>query len=429
MITGCQIPLHGLVLSLSEALDWAHPSLAAHQMRVAYIATTMAREMDIRGTDLSDILLAAAQHDIGLTITYGDSSESHKGPSENRTWVEAGYELLHQEPFLSRAAEIVRYLHIPWQEGRGAATQTGPVPLGSHILSVADAAERAIDRGAPVLGQAAFVLKQVVCLAGNMFHPGCVEAFRTAARPESFWLDCTSERVYGILLKQVDWIPLLLDEATIDSIAQIFARVADSTSPWTSSHSASVAATAVELARRFTFSPREQSLVRVAGHFHDLGKLTVPSQILDKQDKPTSQEWAAIRAHPYYTLRLLDTIGGMSQIAEWAAFHHERADGKGYPFRISAQDLTLGSRIMAVADVFSAITEDRPYRKAMSRRASIDTLNQQVKDGALDGNVVALLQGNYDEIDAVRRAEQASYAREQKSLAGRLAERRMAAVC
>ena len=105
--------------------------------------------------------------------------------------------------------------------------------------------------------------------------------------------------------------------------------------------------------------------MRAAGYLHDLGKIAVPSRILDKPAPPSQHEWAVLREHTYHTFRVLDTIGGMPQISEWAAFHHERLDGTGYPFGHEGKDLTLGARIMAVADIFTAVTEDRPYRAAL----------------------------------------------------------------
>ena len=96
-----------------------------------------------------------------------------------------------------------------------------------------------------------------------------------------------------------------------------------------------------------------------------------------------------IKGHTYHTFRILHTIGGMPRITEWAAFHHEWLDGNGYPFRHEGKDLTLGARIMAVADVFTAITEDRPYRKGMAREDVLSVLNEQAQGTVLDGDVKA----------------------------------------
>jgi len=95
---------------------------------------------------------------------------------------------------------------------------------------------------------------------------------------------------------------------------------------------------------------------------------------------------------------MLNQIEGFETIKLWAAYHHERLDGKGYPFHIKGEDIPLGSRIMAVADVFTAITEDRPYRKGMTQDRTVKILNNMVKNGALDGTVVRLVKENYEAI-------------------------------
>ena len=106
--------------------------------------------------------------------------------------------------------------------------------------------------------------------------------------------------------------------------------------------------------------------------------------------------------HPYLTYRTLEAVKGMAELSSWASFHHERLDGNGYPFHLKAEDLSAGSRIMAVADVFTAITEDRPYRKGMQRRETAQTLEKMVKVKALDGDTVSALMFHFDDINAVR---------------------------
>ena len=417
MIINPQVPLHRLVLSLSEALDFVHPKVADHQQRVAYIATRLGRRMGLTGKALVDLFHAAALHDIGLINRDNRIKLLHLGQLEAVHWhAEAGYELLKANPLFSRPAEILRYHHVPWEDGRGAERDGRPVPLESHIISLADGVEVAIDRNRPILEQSRALVRKTNTRSGGRLHPDCVSAFQELARAEAFWLDATSERIYSVLLRQADWPTLTIDEVTLGPIAEVFARIVDSASPWTAVHSAGVAATAVALAERLKFSPRELHLMRAAGYLHDLGKLSTPTRILDKPGKLTENEYAAVRAHTYHTFRILDTIGGMPQICEWAAFHHERLDGNGYPFHHTADDLTLGSRIMAVADVFTSISEDRPYRAGMPSDKAQTVLQTMVDKGALDGDVVRVLIDAYDDIFEVRRQEQARYGEEQRRL-------------
>jgi HD-GYP domain-containing protein (c-di-GMP phosphodiesterase class II) len=417
MFVNPQVPLHRLILSLSEALDYVHPQVVGHQHRVAYIATNMARALGLQGLDLLDVFNAAALHDIGIIGVENRVKALHEKQMDAVSWhPEAGFELLRDTPLFANAAALIRHHHVSWAGGRGAEHDSGPVPPASHILALADAVERKIDRNTPILQQADLITREVASMSGEEFRPDCVDAFVRVSQPEAFWLDMASERIYSVLLRQMDWPMLTVDEASVGPIAQLFGRIVDAASRWTLLHSAGVTATAVALAEQFGFSPRELYFMRAAGYLHDLGKLSVPTGILDKFAALTRDEMSVIKGHPYHTFRILDTIGGMPQISEWAAFHHERLDGNGYPFHHTSENLPLGSRIMAVADVFTAVAEDRPYRPGMSAREALGVIGRLAAGGGVDGDVVAMLKREYDTLDAVRRDEQAAYGEKQKRL-------------
>ncbi|MBO7375941.1 MAG: HD domain-containing protein, partial [Clostridia bacterium] len=167
-------------------------------------------------------------------------------------------------------------------------------------------------------------------------------------------------------------------------------------------HSAGVAASATALARFAGMSEDECKMMKIAGHLHDIGKLKVPRAILEKPEKLTEEEFNIIKEHPYYTRLNTMNVEGFEKISQWAGFHHEKLNGKGYPFHLSAADLDTGARIMAVADIFSAITEVRPYRAGMSKDAAFGVLNENVKSGGIDGELVAFLGEHYEEIDRLR---------------------------
>ena len=418
MIINPQVPLHRLVMSLSESLDHVSLSMTNHQLRVAYISTRMARLMGYRGRQLRDVFHAGALHDIGLIRAEHRIRAATINDLEGLHWHgEVGYELLRDNEFFADAAAIVRHHHIAWDDGRCVVKHHRPVPKASHILALADHVDRLTRKGVPILHQAEGIIERIIDGRGKLFQPDCVDAFLSASASQAFWLDVASKRIYSVLNAQIDWPTLTIDEEAIGGIAHIFGRVVDGLSPWTGTHSAGVAATAVALAERMHFSPREIKLMRAAGYLHDLGKITVPSEILDKQGKPTKAEWAILQGHTYFTFRILDTIGGMPQVSEWAAFHHERLDGKGYPFGHNAKDLTLGARIMAAADTTTALLENRPYRKGMSEQETIEILRKLVADGGLDGDVVDVLLRDFDPINAIVQEEEAAYAVEQRDLA------------
>ncbi len=415
MIINPQVPLHRLVLSLCDALDGLTSNVADHGLRTAYVATNAARHLGIDGERLRDVFHAAALHDIGVPwaarMTPTESDPSWQGIGGH---AEAGYALLCQDDLFEGAARIVRCHHLPWDGGRSVGAPEPEMLLAGQIVHLADVVASAFSATPSPLQLADQLVRRVQSLSGQEFHPDVAEAFCSAARPEAFWLNCSSRRIYGLVTNELDWPTVTIDVGAVERIANIFGQVVDGLSPWTATHSAGVAACAQALAERLSFSPREAELIHGAGYLHDLGKLMVPTSVLDKPGKLDAAETAMIQEHSYHTHRILSTIGGMPQISEWSSFHHERLDGEGYPFHHGAKDLTLGSRVMAVADTFAALAEDRPYRPGMSRPEALKILDELVRSGGRDGDVVAVIHRDYDEIDGIRCTEQADYAARQQ---------------
>jgi putative nucleotidyltransferase with HDIG domain len=171
-----------------------------------------------------------------------------------------------------------------------------------------------------------------------------------------------------------------------------------------------VATVAAYLAQARGYSQAEVKLMRVAGLFHDIGKLAIPNTILEKPGKLTEREFAIIKQHPYYTYRILEKIDGFQMIAEWAALHHETLDGAGYPFRVADNSLQLGSRIVAVADVFTALSENRPYRQTLDLKEIEKIMRGMVGNRKLDGAVVSDLFLNSTELYTIMQQRAAAYA-------------------
>jgi HD-GYP domain-containing protein (c-di-GMP phosphodiesterase class II) len=166
------------------------------------------------------------------------------------------------------------------------------------------------------------------------------------------------------------------------------------------------------LARRLYFEERECRLLRIAGHLHDMGKVSVPNAILEKEGKLSSPEFDVIRGHAYHTHQILGNIGGFEEITEWASFHHERMDGHGYPFHHKGEALSLGSRIVAVADVFTALMENRPYRKGVDRDTGVRILREFSARGSLDPRIVSVLVDDFEAINKGRAEAEAIHAEE-----------------
>jgi HD-GYP domain-containing protein (c-di-GMP phosphodiesterase class II) len=243
-------------------------------------------------------------------------------------------------------------------------------------------------------------------MSGTVLHPTIIELLKSIAGRESFWLDLVSPKVYSNLLNNGPFKGVVINLNYLRPISELFRNLVDFRSQYTVVHSSGVAGCASAIARLVGMTETEITLMEIAGNFHDLGKITVPNTLVNKTSQLTREETAIMRSHTYYTHYILGTINGIQHIAEWAAYHHERLDGSGYPFHVDARQLSVGARIMAVADTFTALTESRPYRGAMKRTEVITTLQEMGSKNYLDKNILHLVEENYDEVQNAKTKQQ-----------------------
>jgi len=406
------INLLDLVLSLATAIDLVSTVVADHHKRVAYIALRLGEELGLSHEELENLVLAGSLHDIGaLSLKERiDTLEFELANSKNHA--ELGYRFLRQFPLLEGVADIVRYHHVYWEDGKGAKVDGNDVPAASHLIHLADRISVSIDPRRHVLIQAQDIYQKIRENAGRMFVPEYVEAFEKLSAKEYFWMDAASPSIELALRRRIksDAAKLSLEE--MSNLSQVFTRIVDFKSTFTSTHSSGVAATAEALARIMGFSDIECSYMNIAGHLHDLGKLAVPAEILEKPSALSEEEFSVIRGHTFYTRQVLESMGDLGVITEWATAHHERLNGSGYPGHEEHKDLSAGARIISVADVFTALTEDRPYRKGMGKDQALEVLQEMADTSALDSSVVSQLRQNFDEINDARIAAQKVAAKE-----------------
>jgi HD-GYP domain-containing protein (c-di-GMP phosphodiesterase class II) len=176
-------------------------------------------------------------------------------------------------------------------------------------------------------------------------------------------------------------VALLAGPGALDRIALGFAEVVDAKSPFTAEHSYRMSDLALRIAERLGYEPGALASLKRAALLHDIGKLSVPNSILDKPGPLTAEEWEVVRLHPYYTQRILLHISGFKQIAHIAAAHHERLDGRGYYRGLKAAQVPLGSQILSTADMFDALTAERPYRPALPEETALRIMERDRDTG------------------------------------------------
>ena len=390
------VNLGNLLLTLSEAMDLSNPSISQHQYRTAYIALEISKNAGITGSELENIFTASLLHDIGA-LTVEEKILLHNNEAEDEELhTVRGEILLNRIPWLKGISKIVRNHHRDWKDWNEGLEN--PVVTASQIIYLSDYVERQIDRNRYILHQTEDIVEAASKLQDIEVSEKIVSHFIDVSKREDFWLDLVSPRLYSVLLHHGPFQNRPVDLDDILLISNLYRDLIDFKSPYTATHTSGVAECASKLSEFFGLADIDIKNMKIAGNFHDIGKLLIPNSIIEKPGELTAHEYAIMRCHSYYTYNTLDSIGGLHTIAEWAGFHHEKLDGSGYPFHCSGDEIGTGSRIMAVADIFTALIEDRPYRKGMDKNQIYQIIKYQADNNLLDKKITDLLFDNFDTI-------------------------------
>lgn len=209
-------------------------------------------------------------------------------------------------------------------------------------------------------------LEEIRERAGVWFDPRLVDAFERVAKSAAFWAVLGSESVQQAVVNlEPASHEVPLDEDYLDDIAAAFGQVVDSKSPYTAGHSTRVALYTDMIAEALGLSPERRRWLKRGALLHDVGKLGVSNSVLDKAGKLDISEWEEVKLHAAYTEAILTRITAFAELAKVAGAHHEKLDGTGYPKGLKDQEISLETRIITTADIFDAITAERPYRGAI----------------------------------------------------------------
>ncbi len=390
--------LSNILLSLSNAMELANPELSQHQMRTAFITWQISQAANLPRDLTEQLFIAALLHDVGA-LTPEDKLSLHRNEVENvESHCVLGEAFLNHVLMFEPSAKIVRLHHKPWQDYE--QTMADSLIFASQVLFLADSVVGLLDRNKFILHQEQDIISTICGWSSKLIHPEVADIFKSIAAREDFWLDLVSPGLYSLLLHDGPCRGTEVPISDLMPISEMVRNLIDFRSPFTATHSSGVAATATSIAHLLGATDSEIRIMEVAGNLHDLGKMAVSNSILNKPGKLTTGEFAIIRQHPYLTYSVLITVAGMRVIAECAGFHHEKLDGSGYPFHVDAGRINAGARIIAVADIFTAMAERRPYRNAMGKSDIISVLKGLVSNNHLDKRAVGILESNYDAIIA-----------------------------
>ncbi len=391
------VTLIQLIKSLSMGMDMISTAVSNHHMRVGYLSARIAHKLNASAEVQRDLLVSGLIHDAGA-LSLKSRLDALQFEADGIVHSLAGYKLVRPYPKLKMVANYILHHHTSFTD---ISESIETIPIESNILNLADRIDVLIKRDQPFSTQIESILTAIIKHSGTFFNPKYVEAFRALATDNEFIDKAENpiDHLYTLAPERLE-NEILLHEELLE-YTKLFSQVIDFRSRFTATHSRGVAATAAALAKLMNFSAQDQDLMLIAGNLHDLGKLAVPDHIIEKSGPLNDSEWKTMKEHPGHCQRILAGIPALSKVSKWACNHHERIDGQGYPLQISGNQISEGCQILAVADIFTAITEDRPYRKGMTFERAQGVFID-ISGSALDSYITDIVITNFDHLNEVR---------------------------
>ena len=402
-----KLDLTDMLYALSFALDKVEYELlgieTGHGKRVASLCLLMAQEAGIEGEELRDLIGCCVLHDNALTEFIHEElpgSYMSEGLDTRITDIIGldavtkssrhsviGEQNIRLVPFRTNVENIILYHHEN-ADGSGplkkTAAETGLKPQLLHLADMVDMSTKLTTLSEEQYYKTlAWVEKQ----SGKMFSEEAVRLFRDAVTYDKI-AHMMNEGVLTGLQRQMQTEACEYSDEEIHNLAGLFARIIDYKSEFTQAHSLGVADKAEQMARYYGFDREKTIRYYLAGALHDIGKLLVSNDILEKPGKLTDDEFSAMRDHASATRYILSQMKGIPDITEWASNHHETLNGTGYPQGLTAEELSFEERLMACIDIYQALTETRPYKDGMSHEKTIGIMKDMAARGSIDENIV-----------------------------------------
>ena len=386
-----------LAVAFSQGLDLAEGKTLGHAQRVCYIASMLADALDLDAAARNAVYFGALMHDIGVTLAASDicrvagiDEDAIFGPAPLKSVEElrgdlsfadlsAVVDAVQQHSTLG--AEAVRALDLPEEAAAAVASHHErwdgfgfpagaageAIPIEARVIAAADVAESLIAAEPSSLSARRRLPVAIASYIGTSLDPRVAGKLLSLGRSDEFWLGLYTEDLQDALQALRPAAEPRKSRKRVMRFAEVFADIADAKGGRTTGHSRRTAEAAEKLAEASGLDAGHVEMIRIAALLHNLGLLGVPARVMSKPDILSITEMQLMRQHPAHSEMILRGLNGFEEISFWVARHHERPDGKGYPEMLTGDEIPTEARIIAVADVYSALTAERAHRRAISR--------------------------------------------------------------
>ena len=390
--------MDSLIKTIATALDAVeHELLGAstnHGKRIAVLCTKMIQalgknpEIPSEAAEIMNLAICAMLHDSALTEYILAERIAGQHDPAMKKHCEYGQRNVDALCLKTSVKDFILY-HHERADGQGPfGIKEGEGPLEAELITIADSIDvsfhlQRLESEAELSSVRDIIAKE----AGKTFS-------KTAANAMLEILD------WDMILSLRDnmiqetteaaFIPWIVDikADTIFGLDSFISKIIDYKSTFTRKHSTQIANKAWFMGGYYKYDHFVRTELYLAAALHDIGKLFIPTDILEKPGKLTDKEFLIIKKHISQTWELLKDIDGFQTVCDWASNHHEKLSGAGYPFGKKADELDFNSRLMACIDIYQALSEERPYHPARSHNDTMQILCKMADAGDIDGNIV-----------------------------------------
>ena len=358
-----------------------------HSMRVAALCANMGKKLGFDGDAISGIATCAMFHDNALTEYHLSLKDDADTVRNLQLHCEKGQSNVSWLPFRKSIDGFIKY-HHECTAGTGPyKKREGEYPFEAALIAAADAADVA-NRMQTITPDKIPALRDKISERAERYSTRSAIEVLLDILDEDVIESLRDENIDKTLEESLPRWEVDINDPDIIRAAGFVSRVIDYKSHFTRKHTSQIACRAWIMAEHYGYSTDEKAALFLAASLHDIGKIATPISILEKPGKLDAEEFDIIKKHVWYSRKFLSRVPNLEPIISWAADHHEKLDGSGYPFGKTADALDFNARLMACIDIYQAVCEPRPYHDARSHEDTMLILNDMASKGFIDGGIV-----------------------------------------
>jgi HD-GYP domain-containing protein (c-di-GMP phosphodiesterase class II) len=385
-----KVRMDSLIKSIAVALDIVEGELLGtstnHGKRIAVLCAKMGKVLGKNTEEITALAICALLHDSALTEYILSEKKDGDSALAMKKHCEIGQRNVDALCFKTNIKDFVLYHHERADGAGPFGIREGEGPLEAELITIADSIDAA--HHLQKLGQEKLPdIRNIIVNETGKFYSKKAAQVMLEILDLPTLLSLKDDVIKKTAEEFMSPWTVDIQAETIFGLAGFVARIIDCKSSFTHKHSTQIANKAWFMGKYYKYDREMLSELYLAASLHDLGKLVIPSEILEKPGKLTNEEFEIIKSHVYLTWELLKDVEGFETICQWASNHHEKEDGNGYPFKKKADELDFNSKVMVCLDLYQAISEERPYHPKRNHADTMQIIYEMANTGKIDKDI------------------------------------------